>query len=234
MNLVLDIGNTKVKYALFNHRELVKHQLFNFDESAIKRLLSQHHGPLLISSVIDHTILQSEEKFNSNLLTPSTPLPLKNSYQSPETLGNDRLANAAAIHFLSHAENSLSVDCGTCLKIDLVIKEEYVGGSISPGLAMRLKSLHNFTGKLPLIEPEQLDQLIGKNTRESILSGCYRGMLAEIKQTLNDFENEFGSLKIFFTGGDHGLFADHFKNRIFADPFLTLKGLNEILLFQQK
>lgn len=233
MNLILDIGNTRVKSALFNGLEMVQQDSFSVDKDRIKQTIEQHPGKIIYSSVVD-LHLTFESKINSNLIVLShkTPIPIKNLYQNPETLGNDRLANAVAINTLSQSNNALAIDCGTCLKFDLVKNGEYSGGSISPGLQMRFNALHTFTDKLPLVEPKEFDRLNGMNTQESILSGCYRGMLAEIKQTIADYETQFGKLDIYLTGGDHLFFANHLKNCIFADPFLTLKGLNEILLFQ--
>lgn len=233
MNLILDIGNTRVKSALFEGQGLVKHDFFEVDTVKIRELIQQHSGKIILSSVVHLDFsLNLKDKDRILILSDQTPIPIKNNYQSPETLGLDRLANAVAISTFSTSGNALSIDCGTCLKFDLLHEGAYSGGSISPGLRMRLNALHTFTDKLPLIEPEQFDGLNGMNTRESILSGCYRGMSAEITQTISEYESRFGKLDIYLTGGDHLFFADHLKNRIFADPFLTLKGLNEILLFQ--
>ncbi len=235
MNLIFDIGNSRVKSAIFKDHDLIENSIADFDLKLIQDKIHLFNGNILVSSVIDIYFdqLKSAEK-PIYVLDSRTKIPIKNSYLTPETLGNDRLANAVAIHLASKGKNALAIDCGTCLKFDLVIKGDYLGGSISPGLTMRFKSLHTFTGKLPLVEIAKFDDLVGKNTTESILSGCYRGMLAEIKQTIIDYENEYGKLEIYLTGGDHPFFADALKNRIFADPFLTLKGLNEILLFQNK
>lgn len=233
MNLVLDIGNTLVKSALFENKELIQQDSFSFEMDKITQMVLQNSGKIILSSVTNHDF-----SFNSNVdhrilrLSNQTKIPIKNNYQSPETLGNDRLANAVAISAFSKTNRALSIDCGTCLKFDFALNGEYLGGSISPGLRMRFKSLHTFTDKLPLIEPKEFDRLNGMNTQESILSGCYRGMLAEINQTISDYETQYGKLDIYLTGGDHLFFANHLKNRIFADPFLTLRGLNEILLFQ--
>lgn len=233
MNLILDIGNTRAKSALFNGRELVQQDSFSVDKDRIKQIIEQHSGKIIYSSVVDlHFTFEPKTMSNLVVLSQMTRIPIKNLYQNPETLGNDRLANAVAINAFTKNSNGLAIDCGTCLKFDLVKNNEYLGGSISPGLQMRFKALHTFTDKLPLIEPKEFDRLNGMNTQESILSGCYRGMLSEMKHTISDYESQFGKLDIYLTGGDHLFFANHLKNRIFADPFLTLKGLNEILLFQ--
>lgn len=233
MNLVLDIGNTLVKSGLFEGRNMISHANFELDKELITAKIRSHSGPILISSVIELSDYWDSLKSNEwNILSNLTLIPIKNEYQTPETLGNDRLANAVAIHHLSSSENALAIDCGTCLKFDFMSKGSYLGGSISPGLSMRLKAVHTFTDKLPLIHAKEFVQLNGRNTQDSILSGCYRGMLAEIQQTLTDYETRFGKMEVYLTGGDHLFFANHLKNRIFADPFLTLRGLNEILLFQ--
>lgn len=231
-NLVFDIGNSLVKKAIFNGRTLEKTETFSFDAEKINHELKSNSQNVIMASVIHPDEIRKINQGEKYLLTAATPLPLKNNYQTPETLGHDRLANAAAIHHLSNGKNALAIDCGTCLKFDLVINGAYIGGSIAPGLKMRFSALHNFTGNLPLIEPEAFTNPVGKNTSESILAGCYHGMAAEIQQTINDLQKQYGELDIYFTGGDYSLFADKFKNCIFADPFLTLKGLNEILLFQ--
>lgn len=233
MNLILDIGNTRGKSALFENRELVQQDSFSVDKDKINQIIEQHQGKIILSSVVEiNFLLNSPTDHNLMVLSHKTSIPIKNNYQSPQTLGLDRLANAVAISTISKSGKALAIDCGTCLKFDLLIDNEYLGGSISPGLQMRFKALHTFTDKLPFIIPKEFEQLNGMNTQDSILSGCYRGMLAEIKQTIADYESQYGKLDIYLTGGDYLFFANHLKNRIFADPFLTLKGLNEILLFQ--
>src|SRR5688572_16278021 len=162
MNLILDIGNTRVKSALFEGRELVKQDFFKTDAGKIKELIRQHSGKIILSSVVHLDFLHEfQDKERILILSHQTPIPIKNNYQSPETLGRDRLANVVAISTLSISGNALSIDCGTCLKFDLFHEGAYSGGSISPGLRMRLNALHTFTDKLPLIEPEQFDGLNG-------------------------------------------------------------------------
>ncbi len=233
MNLTIDIGNTRVKSAVFEGSKLIQHDSFalNFDE--LDKKIKNFEGKIIVSSVVEHPFLEKwKQELKICFLSSLTLLPIKINYETPTTLGLDRIANMVAINYLKTAENALAIDCGTCLKIDLLLNKEYLGGSISPGLQMRLKALHNFTSKLPLIEIENFIELNGKNTKESILSGCYRGMLAEIQQTIEDYEKKYTNIELFITGGDHPFFVNHLKNCIFADPFLTLKGLNEILNYQ--
>lgn len=233
MNLAIDIGNTRVKLAVFEGDNLISNETESLIWEKIDEKINAFEGKIIISSVVEHEF-QEKWKTKSSLifLQHQTPLPINLNYKTPHSLGLDRIANAVAVNHLKTKKNALAIDCGTCLKIDLISNNEYLGGSISPGLKMRFNSLHNFTSKLPLIEAEEFISLNGKSTKESILSGCFRGMLAEIQKTITDYETEYKDLEIFITGGDHPFFVNHIKNRIFADPFLTLKGLNEILNYQ--
>src|SRR5690606_17210513 len=115
-------------------------------------------------------------------LTQKSPLPIVNAYSTPETLGNDRLANAVAANTMFPDQNCLVIDIGTCLKFDFVNAEnKYLGGSISPGYQMRFRALHTYTEKLPLISPKHPNELIGSSTETSIRSGVYNGLLNEIE-----------------------------------------------------
>lgn len=233
MNLVIDIGNTSIKSAVFDGNNIIKTEIFNLNSDHFLKSIQNYQGKIIISSVVDHPSLSLiKENRTIFFFSNSSKIPIQNNYASPQSLGLDRLANAVGANLLSSKKNTLVIDCGTCLKFDLVENGVYVGGSISPGLKMRLQSLHNFTSKLPLIDSEIFLELIGKNTKDSILSGCFRGMLAEIQKTIDDYISQYKELEIFLTGGDHPIFVNHLKNRIFADPFLTLKGLNEILNYQ--
>ena len=226
MNLIIDIGNTRIKTALFEANELKHFFVFKTTDEL-------HAANLFVKYPITHCIIGSvvnnldsfikviQEKVKTILFTDKTPIPIKNLYESAHTLGSDRLAAAIGANTLFPNKNILVIDAGTCIKYNFVNnKNEYIGGSISPGLQMRFKALHTFTDKLPLIEPKEFEQLNGMNTQDSILSGCYRGMLAEIKQTMADYESQFGKLDIYLTGGDHLFFANHLKNLLFLQHIL--------------
>ncbi len=242
MQLVIDIGNTSTKLAVFKNNKLQKHWQF---EGLIKEkeLLSIIKSTLPVnaiiasvrndSSAIERIIEQKIKTINLSAVNhkeKSIKLPFNNKYKTPETLGRDRLANAAAAAVLSAHHNNLVVDAGTCLKFDFIdFKGNYIGGSISPGLQMRFKSLTIFTGKLPLISPKKLFSPIGRSTEESIRAGVQQGMINEINATIEEYENTYYPLNIILTGGDSRLFVKHLKKSIFADPFLTLRGLHCIL-----
>jgi type III pantothenate kinase len=237
MNLVVDIGNTLVKAALFEGKEIQKSfvsELEKFDAKALLEGQKIQRG--IIASVINNykkLVNPISEKVNLMEFTHETPVPIKNLYKTSETLGRDRLAAAIGAHFLFKGEAVLAVDCGTCIKYDFVnAAGEYLGGAISPGLHMRLKALNHFTSRLPLIEADyNYEKLIGTDTKESILSGTFVATAAEADAVIEKYKQQFPQLKIVLTGGDSDFFVKRLKNTTFADPNLVLKGLNEILLF---
>ena len=168
-------------------------------------------------------------------LSHETPLPIEMQYESPDTLGYDRLANAIGARKLAPAgRHALVIDVGTCLKFDFIHAEEgYFGGAISPGVQMRYRSLHRDTHALPLVDSKEPADLIGRNTSKSIHSGVINGMSAEIEGVIQRYQSEFNPLAVFLTGGDAQIFEKALKNDIFAHSFLTLVGLNDILEFNQ-
>ncbi len=195
------------------------------------------NAPIIISSVasINETLGNYlQDRASSTFLNSETPLPIINDYLSPETLGNDRIANVVGAKSVFPNHNALVIDLGTCMKFDFITdKGVYKGGAISPGLNMRYKALHQFTDQLPLIEPVDVADLIGNSTINSINSGVFNGMLAEIKGIIYQYKLLSTDLKVILTGGDLRFFSIHLKNDIFAAPYLTLEGLNEILLYNQ-
>jgi type III pantothenate kinase len=163
------------------------------------------------------------------LLTELTPLPVKNHYQTPKSLGKDRIAAVTGAWSMFPGRNILVIDAGTCITYDFINQQgEYPGGGISPGIRMRFKAMHTFTGKLPLIEPEDFDDLIGKSTTESLLSGVYNGVTGEIREIVRLYREKYGDVMVLITGGDHELLNNKLKISIFAVPDLVLLGLNEI------
>lgn len=242
MNLIIDQGNTALKIALFEGDKLIsKAVIENNRPTDLEEWLQTHVAGLvnsITSSVVNQELDLSSIQINLELkLNSKIPLPIKIDYKSPETLGNDRLANACGIWKLNPQKNSLAIDLGTCIKYDLVTAEGiYKGGAISPGLAMRYRSLHEFTAKLPLIQNDQTPQVIGTDTKSSLVSGVELGISYEINGFIERYSEDFSDLTIFMTGGDLNHFDKGIKNRIFANPDLTLIGLNEILQFnvQQK
>jgi type III pantothenate kinase len=234
MNLVLDIGNSFVKLALFNGSELVEKSnclINDLNSYLIKKKFDRG-----IICTVNHLELSKDflkEYSELLILNEQLKLPIKNLYKSPKTLGYDRLANAVGAFCLSPDQNNLIIDMGTCLKFDFINQNnEYLGGSISPGLKMRYQSLNTFTAKLPLLEDVKKTELIGTDTSSSISSGVINGMMSEIENMIYMYRKKYAQLNIYLTGGDAQVYisiADTQKSSIFAHDYITLLGLNEIL-----
>lgn len=242
MKIVIDLGNTSTKIGCFEGVKMKKHFLVNglIQKKEFLHLMKNNSvEAAIISSVRDDSKLLEqyiEKKFRTLNLSANSSykgqlkLPFKNLYKTPQTLGRDRIANAAAAINLFPKKNILVVDAGTCLKFDLVDSMgRYHGGAIAPGLSMRYLALHEYTGKLPLLKPKKSSKMIGQTTEESIHSGVQLGMINEVVTTIAQYEKLFPRINIILTGGDWRLFVKHLKKSIFADPFLTLKGLHYIL-----
>ncbi|MEK6615829.1 MAG: type III pantothenate kinase [Bacteroidota bacterium] len=247
MNVVIDIGNTLTKIAVFSGKELASFSSFEkISIETLKEIFVKNHAVKngILSSVIEPD-KNISEFLNSTYffieLSHETKIPIENLYQSPQTLGKDRLAAAAGANFLFGNQNVLSIDAGTCIKYDFVNnKNQYLGGGISPGIEMRFRALNQFTDKLPLLTYKHFDKLIGQNTDESILSGVMNGVAEEVKGIIARYEQHYPDVKVIFTGGYLKFFEKIFnigsngKSNIFADSFLVLKGLNQILNFNEK
>ena len=238
MNFVIDQGNTFTKLAVFEKDRLVVSQVFDEINNEIINLFISNYEieKAIISSVKERVDENLLKKYNLIRLTHLTPLPLQLKYKTPETLGVDRIAASVGAKTLFEGTDLLVIDIGTCITYDFVSsKNEYLGGAIAPGFEMRFKALNYFTGKLPLVnfDKKQL-KLIGDTTEGSIISGVYNGMKNEIEGTINSYLSQYEALKIVVTGGDINLFDLEPKNRIFANDFLVLKGLNKILNYNAK
>lgn len=233
MNLIVDIGNTNTKLALFVKNEMK--ESFR-DDSAITVILQRKSVKnCIVSRTGANPELESrigKKKINTLYFTPRLKIPLKILYKTPETLGYDRIAGAVAVSNIFPAQNVLKIDFGTCITYDFVnAKGEYIGGGISPGMMMRFKALHSYTQKLPLVDPMEAKNfnLVGTDTPSSIRSGVIFGIKNEVLGIINEYESRFGSIKIVATGGDEGLFVTLLEKEIFARPFLVAEGLNAIL-----
>ena len=239
--LALDIGNTAVKAGCFDGpllREMAA-GLSAADVLALVRRWQPQH--LIVASVADDAALQAHELRElvpGEILTFSpatTAIPLRNAYATPQTLGADRLAAAVGAAGLRPGQPTLIVDAGTALKIDLVTADgTYHGGSIGPGLSMRLRALHSFTGRLPLLALPAADAtipLVGDSTTGSMLSGVVNGTVAEIMGFAAQYQQRYPGLGVLLTGGDAAFLAARLPARIFVVPELVLLGLNRILAY---
>ncbi len=234
-NLIIDIGNTTTKCALFKATECIVDKRFTSLSTLVTFIKKKTYKNAIISSVASKKATQFVIKNVKNpiIFESTTPIPIINKYRTPDTLGADRLANVIASNARFKKQNVLVIDAGTCLKFDFINAEaHYLGGAISLGLRMRFKALNTFTANLPLIKNIEKIPLEGRTTNESMQAGCYNGMLAEIKMIVKEYQEKYKNLKVIFTGGDMP-FIENIdfpqKNSIFADRLLTLRGLNEIV-----
>ena len=235
MNICIDIGNTNAKIGFFNNEELMEVKNNVSDRGIIKIIKKYNPENVLISSVrrgIGKIVELSTRTTNTIVLNHNTPLPIKSLYKTPQTLGVDRMASVVGAKFLYENKNNLVIDLGTCITYDLLDNEgTYHGGGISPGVDMRLKAMHKFTSKLPLIAVKGDPELIGKTTKECMLSGAVNGTIAELEGIINRYRQFFEDLNIIFCGGAAFFFESKIKDDIFAIPNLVLVGLNQILRF---
>jgi type III pantothenate kinase len=234
VNLIIDIGNTHIKAALYNS-ELMDIKIYsNISEFLNDVEFYKSAKMALVASVTTthDTLVNALKKYMEVLVfTNELPIPLKNKYKTQHTLGSDRLAAAIGAFALYPNKNVLVIDAGTCIKYNFInTSNEYLGGGISPGLNIRFKAMHHFTGRLPLVEKEEdFDKLIGETTTESLLSGTINGCVYEIEGMIEKYQQLFPDLTILITGGDASFLAKRLKNPIFAHPNLVLKGLNTVL-----
>ncbi|MEZ5174028.1 MAG: type III pantothenate kinase [Bacteroidia bacterium] len=240
VQLVIDIGNTALKAACFQDRNLLRSVRAPWTDSdqveeSLLRLMASNPTQVLVSSVSGPNkfvnAFLKRAGLPADYFSHETEVPIKNRYETPETLGRDRLANAVAATIMFPDKPIVIIDAGTCIKFDFVTRNnEYFGGSISPGIDMRFRALHEFTARLPLLERSETVYLVGKNTRESIHSGVINGACAEVKGILDQYQMTHKDLQVIVTGGDYPLLQRTLKTSVIPEPWLTLKGLNEILL----
>jgi len=237
MNLIIDQGNTSCKIAVYDKGEepVAFCQLFGPVQTDIEKLMTTFH----INAGIYVSVANPDPElvnFLQNRLIrfiefcPDTPVPLNNAYHSPETLGLDRLAAAVGAWTLQPGKPLLVIDMGTAITYDYVSTDgTYQGGNIAPGLHLRLKALHQFTGRLPEVMAEEDFNVFGIDTESAIRAGVMQGILYETEGYLYDYKQRYPDLFAFLTGGDAFYFAERLKNGIFVSKNLVLAGLNRIL-----
>lgn len=242
MNLVVDLGNTFAKIAVFqNYRVLEIFKVPKEEKSKKIEKIFQQYSKIefsILSSVLkdDNSIKKILQKHSIlYYLDSNLKLPFNNRYASPQTLGKDRIALAAAAVNDYSGKNCLVIDAGTCVTYDVINdKSEYLGGGISPGLQMRFNAVHKFTEKLPLIKSDSNHlKLVGDSTEEGLKSGIYFGFAAEIDGMISQYKSEFKDLTVILTGGDLLFLSKRLKNSIFANSNFLLEGLNHILEYNK-
>ncbi len=237
MNLVIDIGNTRAKAAVFDGEKIVETvQAEAFTTEDAERLLAKYPA---VDRAIVSSVRGGEEALIEVLrgrlkrvvhFDADTPVPIRNAYATPATLGRDRLAAAVGAAAIFPDEDVLVVDLGTAITLDLVTADGiFRGGNISPGAAMRFSALHEYTAKLPLRKLTEPAGLLGTSTAEAIENGVAGGIICEVEGTAEKLYGIYPSLRILFTGGDAHFFEKRVKFPIFASLDLVLTGLNKIL-----
>jgi len=237
MNIVIDWGNSRVKAAVFSDDKLIETKIFPEEDiiTALSFYIQDHkitNG--ILASVAMHppgleTMLQGNLKYFVRL-DMNTPLPIINAYTSPDTLGMDRLPLAVGAYMTNPDKNNLVISCGTCITYNFIQKNRtFRGGAISPGLHMRLQAMHQFTEKLPQVKVEGDLVLLGFDTATCMRSGAVFGMASEIDGMVAEFAAQYPDFNATLTGGDAPYFESRLKSKIFADPYLSLRGLNLIL-----
>ncbi|SUZ91017.1 uncharacterized protein METZ01_LOCUS43871 [marine metagenome] len=240
MNLALDIGNSFLKAGIFKNNNLINYCEFNQEYySNLKSILDKtpitHSIVSNVSESNNQLIALLSKKTNLIKFNSSLKLPFKNRYQTKNTLGKDRIALVSNASKEYPKENVLLIDLGSCITFDFLnSKNEYLGGSISPGLSMRYKSLNSYTENLPLINPKEIDYFIGKNTEDSIHSGIINGIVGELNSTIDKYKSQFKEIRIILTGGDSKFLFNRIKNSIFANSNFLIFGLNFLIELNKK
>ena len=236
MNLAIDIGNTRVKIAVFDGDNLVFKTVHEdiYPEKILK--LSTNHSikNIILSTVaksLDENLVKTlKAKYFFIELNEYTPLPVQNLYKTPGTLGKDRLAAIVGAYSLYPDSNCLVIDAGSCITYDILTDEgKFLGGNISPGMKMRLKAMHTFTERLPLPEDSETISEWGNTTDTALLNGAKLGAVLEMQGFIDLCHSQFGATNVFLTGGDADFFANKLKKKIFVHSNLVLIGLNKIL-----
>ena len=237
MNLCIDIGNSRAKMALFNSNDTLIASANNINPS-IRKVKKFHKDHGIRRAIISSTRTFDQEFVNNVtehfpviILDAETPVPISSRYETPSTLGKDRLAAVVGAHSIYGTQACLIVDIGTCITYDIINKGQYMGGNIAPGIHLRIAAMHRYTDKLPLVDHRINDDMIGTSTVKALQNGAFYGTKGEIESFIRQFTRQFGKLNVIFTGGDAQLFADKIESKIFVRPYLVQEGLNEILKY---
>ncbi|MDR3140281.1 MAG: type III pantothenate kinase [Tannerellaceae bacterium] len=236
MNLIIEQGNTATKVAIFENSHLTTSFIYDdFKVSDITFLFLKYNPEYGIMSTVTGTNRETVSFLESRLshfilLDEKVPLPIKVQYQTPETLGKDRLAAAVGAHYLEPGKDMLVIDAGTAITYELIeAAGVYLGGNISPGMTTRFKALNDYARKLPLVKETEEIPFIGDRTETAVQAGVVNGICYEMDGYINDLRLKYPGLLVFLTGGHTNYFAKRLKNIIFANINLVLVGLNRIL-----
>jgi type III pantothenate kinase len=240
MNLIVDVGNTSTKVAVFDGKAKLSQSRIN--ELSCVELEKEFSGHkferAILSSVKELPLIIRELMFHNipfvHSVSHKSKLPFKIQYSTPETLGPDRIAAVAGAYNLFPGESVLIIDAGTALTYEFLSGSIYIGGNISPGLRMRLRALNEFTDKLPMVDLSDVFRSPGTNTSEAILAGVITGVTYEINEYIRTFENKQTGFKVILTGGDSGFLKDKINHPVTYMPDIVIDGLNYILEYNAK
>ena len=239
MLITIDVGNSRIKVAVFEQNTQI--ELFIFEpkeaqkkiENILKKYPKATHS--IISSVgkLDTSVLKYlQTHTNLRIISHETNFPFNNQYATPRTLGIDRMVVAAGAVLEYPKQNRLVIDAGTCITYDYIDqKDNYLGGAISPGVKIRYKSLNDYTHKLPLLEKKEIEDVIGNSTENAIHSGVINGVCFEIEGFISRYSLKNQDLTIILTGGDADFLAKRLKSTIFANSNFLLKSLNLLSIY---
>lgn len=240
MNLAIDVGNTFTKIGVFEKEALIHNlncpteNLIQYIDQLSKEFSVKKGIIAFVGNLKKEDLQLLKTQIPLVVMDSSISVPFKNSYSTPKTLGVDRIALASAATRIFPQKNVLVIDAGTCITYDFKSsKNEYLGGSISPGLKMRYAAMNHFTANLPLLTQKPIESFIGSDTETSMHTGVIYGMTNEIDGFIEAYQNKFIDLTVILTGGDALFLRDKLKNDIFAHPNFLLEGLNYILEFNQ-
>lgn len=242
MLLTIDVGNTRIKAAVFEQNTLIaififtKEELLNEVNFILKKFPKIEN--LIVASVGNvekEQFLFLKNSIQIHFVTTETQFPFNNLYSTPKTLGIDRMVLAAGAVLQFPNQNRLVIDAGTCITYDFVDeKDQYLGGAISPGIRLRYQSLNDYTAKLPLLTKKEPQHFIGDSTEESIHSGVINGVANEIDGFIEQYKTQYAKFIIILTGGDAEFLAKRLKNTIFANSNFLLESLNQTFQYNPK
>ena len=239
---VIDEGNSLTKIAAYKSDEwLFFDQIETLSEFFLRQCVhnfSTQNKPKALFISTKKTYIQQQKIlsrfFDLMIFSHQTSVPINNLYETPATLGLDRLASVTGASSLFENCNVLVIDAGTCITYDFIdAQKNYHGGGIIPGLQMKLQALHNFTGKLPLVPLNTAKKLCGRNTEEAILAGAINVTLLGLDALITYFKQQYADLKTVICGGNTEIVQNSLKNDTFAKPKLVLYGLKQILDFNE-
>jgi type III pantothenate kinase len=242
MVLTIDVGNTRIKAAVFEGSTVLENFVFEKIEleKKIENILKkfQNCSDLVVASVGNvekQSFLSFEKHLNVHFLTHEDIFPFINKYATPKTLGIDRMVLASGATLQFPKKNRLVIDAGTCITYDFIDEfDNYLGGAISPGLRLRYEALHNYTARLPLLTLEAPQSYIGNTTAEAIHSGVVNGFVYEIDGFIDEYRANFSNFIIILTGGDTDFLAKRLKNTIFANSNFLLESLNQTFQYKNQ